>query len=144
MRLASFTDYSLRVLIYLAIKGEQRSTVSEIADKYQISKNHLVKVVHNLSRMGVIDSFKGKGGGVCLSTSPEKINIGLLIKELESDSFLVECFGPNTNCKINPSCKLKSVLKVAETNFFATLENYTLADILTNKRKLSSSLDISI
>lgn len=144
MRLASFTDYSLRVLIFLAIKGEERSTVSEIADKYQISKNHLVKVVHNLAGMGIINSFKGKGGGICLSTSPEKINIGLLVKELENDSFLVECLGPNGNCKINPSCKLKSALKLAEQNFYKTLEGFTLADILINKRSLSNSLNISI
>ncbi len=144
MRLASFTDYSLRVLIYLAIKGEKRSTVSEIADKYHISRNHLVKVVHNLSSMGIIDSFKGKGGGICLCTSPEKINIGLLVKELESDSALVECLGLNGRCQINPSCKLKKALKLAEQNFYETLENFTLADIVTNKKSLSASLGLQL
>jgi len=142
MRLASFTDYSLRVLIYLAIKGEERSTVSEIADKYQISKNHLVKVVHNLSTIGIIVSFKGKGGGITLAYSPEKINIGKLVKDLEDDSFLVECLGPNGTCIINPSCKLKNALKIAEQSFYKTLEEFTLADIIINKSKLSNLLDI--
>ncbi len=142
MRLASFTDYSLRVLIYLAMKEQDRSTVSEIADKYQISKNHLVKVVHNLSTMGLINSFKGKGGGITLALPPEKINIGKLIKELESDSLLVECFGSNGLCKIDPSCKLKGLLKNAEKSFYQSLENFTLADILTNRNKLMDSLEL--
>ncbi|MDD0851636.1 Rrf2 family transcriptional regulator [Halobacteriovorax sp. GB3] len=142
MRLASFTDYSLRVLIYLAIKGQERSTVSEIADKYKISRNHLVKVVHNLSNMGVITSFKGKGGGIVLSKEPVSLKIGKLIKELESDSNLVECFGNSSNCAINPSCKLKAALKVAENKFYEALDGYTLEDILVNKDKLSSSLGI--
>lgn len=131
MRLASFTDYSLRVLIYLASKRDERSTVSEIADKYQISKNHLVKVVHNLSTMKLIDSFKGKGGGILLSVPPEKINVGKLIKKLENDSSLVECFGENGNCILNPTCKLKFALREAQDQFYETLEAYTLADIVT-------------
>lgn len=138
MRLASFTDYSLRVLIYLAIKGDERSTVSEIADKYKISKNHLVKVVHNLSSMELIESFKGKGGGILLAKSPDHINVGSLVKTLEGQSYLVECLGPNGECVISPSCKLKSILKVAEKSFYDTLENFTLADLVTNKKKLSS------
>lgn len=142
MRLASFTDYSLRVLIYLAIRGEERSTVSEIADKYQISKNHLVKVVHNLSTMGIVDSYKGKGGGISLSISPEKIHIGKLVRELEGDSYLVECLGPNGSCKINLTCKLKGALKRAQDSFYEVLDNYTLADITTNKVKLSIDLNL--
>ena len=142
MRLAGFTDYSLRVLIYLALKDNERSTVSEIADKYQISKNHLVKVVHNLSSMGVINSFKGKGGGICLARPLKEINIGKLVKELEMESPLVECLGLDGECRINSSCKLKGALKLAEKNFFDTLESYTLADIITNKSTLVSSLEL--
>ncbi|MCO4795435.1 MAG: Rrf2 family transcriptional regulator [Bacteriovoracaceae bacterium] len=142
MRLSSFTDYSLRVLIYLAIKGEERSTVAEIADKYQISKNHLVKVVHNLSSMGVIDSYKGKGGGICLSSSPDKIVIGKLIKKLESESYLVECFGPSGNCTINPSCQLKKALAQAEQEFYKSLNQFSLADILSNKSRLVKDLSL--
>lgn len=142
MRLSSFSDYSLRVLIYLALKGEDLSTVAEIADKYQISKNHLVKVVHNLSTIGLIESFKGKGGGILLSLPPENINIGKLIKDLEHDSKLVECFGEDGQCVINPTCKLKGVLKVAQRRFYETLSEFTLADIVSNKSKLKESLAI--
>lgn len=143
MRLSSFSDYSLRVLIYLAVKGEDLSTVAEIADKYHISRNHLVKVVHNLSTMGLIESFKGKGGGILLSLSPERINIGKLIKDLESDSKLVECFSDDGNCIINPTCKLKGILKTAERRFYEALSEFTLADIVSNKYKLKESLSIA-
>tara|TARA_R110002072_G_scaffold534_6_gene3997 strand:- start:173143 stop:173577 length:435 start_codon:yes stop_codon:yes gene_type:complete len=143
MRLSNFTDYSLRVLIYLVLKGEERSTVSEIADKYGISKNHLVKVVHNLSSLGIIKSFKGKGGGIVLQQSPEKIIIGKLVREFESDSHLVECFSSNGKCAIDPTCKLKSALRKAELNFYKTLEGFTLADIVSNRKQLSKSLTLS-
>ncbi len=142
MRLASFTDYSLRVLIYLSLKEDELSTVGEISQKYKISKNHLVKVVHNLSKMGVIDSYKGKGGGISLSTSAEKINIGKIIQELEKESYLVECFGDSGNCIISPSCKLKGALKDAEKKFYETLYQYTLADIANNKKKLMHDLSL--
>lgn len=143
MRLASFTDYSLRVLIYLALKDKERSTVSEIADKYGISKNHLVKVVHNLSSLGIINSYKGKGGGITLSVAADKIMIGKLVKELEKDSHLVECFSPSGKCVINPSCRLKKALKLAEQQFYATLDEFTLADILTNRSRLSGVLGLA-
>lgn len=144
MRLSNFTDYSLRVLIYLALKGQERSTVSEIAEKYSISRNHLVKVVHNLSLLGAIKSFKGKGGGIILQKNPENIIIGKLVKELESESHLVECFGPDGKCIINPTCKLKGALRKAEMNFYKTLEEYTLADIVSNRKQLSTSLNLSL
>jgi Rrf2 family nitric oxide-sensitive transcriptional repressor len=142
MRLASFTDYSLRVLIYLAIKGEERSTVSEIAEKFQISKNHLVKVVHNLSTIGIINSYKGKGGGISLSLSPEQINIGKIVQKLEDKSHLVVCLGPSDNCIISPSCNLKRALKIAEDQFFNSLSNYTLADMVSNKNSLIKNLSL--
>ncbi|EQC47115.1 Rrf2 family transcriptional regulator [Bacteriovorax sp. Seq25_V] len=140
MRLASFTDYSLRVLIYLAIKEEELSTVAEIADKYQISRNHLVKVVHNLSVMEIIKSYKGKGGGIALLVPADKINIGDLVRKLERDSKLVECFGSDGSCIINPTCKLKKALMQAEQSFYKTLQEYTLADIVSNQTKLAQIL----
>ncbi|TNE98626.1 MAG: Rrf2 family transcriptional regulator [Deltaproteobacteria bacterium] len=140
MRLATFTDYSLRVLIFLALKEDELSTVAEIADKYQISKNHLVKVVHKLSTLKIIDSFKGKGGGISLAISPEDINVGKIVRELEKDSLLLECFGSSSECKINPVCKMKAALRQAENNFYNTLEEYSLADLTTNQRQLSSIL----
>jgi len=140
MRLASFSDYSFRVLIYLALKGEELSTVSEISDKYHISKNHLVKVVHNLSILGLIKTFKGKGGGMRLASEPSNLNIGTILKKLESDSLLIECFSNEGNCVLEPSCKLKKVLKEAQASFYATLSSYSLEDLIVNKRFLETSL----
>ena len=142
MRLASFSDYSLRVLIYLAVKDKELSTVGEISKKYNISRNHLVKVVHNLATMGVINSYKGKGGGIALSLSPDKINIGKLVRKLEMDSTLVECFGNSNQCIITSSCKLKNAIKAAEQSFYETLSTYTLEDIVSNKNKLAESLSL--
>ena len=142
MRLASFTDYSIRVLIYLGIKGDELATVSEISKKYDISKNHLVKVAHNLSKMGLIHSFKGKGGGIRLAQGPESMNIGKIIQDLEKDVVLVECFGINGQCKLNPVCKLKAALSVATRSFYKSLESYTLADMIKNKTALKSSLSL--
>jgi Rrf2 family nitric oxide-sensitive transcriptional repressor len=142
MRLASFSDYSLRVLIFLALKGEELSTVAEISESYHISRNHLVKVVHNLSRLGLINSFKGKGGGICLAEKPSNINIGKILQTLEADSLLIDCFNNQGNCVLEPSCKLKVFLKEAESSFFETLKKYTLSDLVSNRKFLENSLDI--
>lgn len=140
MRLSNFTDYSLRVLIYLALKRDQRSTVEEIAKKYQISKNHLVKVVHNLAIIKLINSYKGKGGGISLALPPEKINIGKLIYKLEENSYMVECLSSSGNCKIDSSCKFKLALRLAEQQFYKSLEVHTLMDFVCNKNRLITEL----
>lgn len=142
MRLSSFSDYSLRVLIYLALKEDDLSTVSEISEKYHISRNHLVKVVHNLSGLGLIKSYKGKGGGICLASSPSELNIGEILKSLESDSLLIECFSESGSCVLEPSCKLKGALIEAQKSFYMTLSQYTLSDLVANKKYLLKSLDI--
>lgn len=142
MRLSNFTDYSLRVLIYLALKGDKLSTVAEIAESYKISKNHLVKVVHNLSKLGVIESFKGKGGGLRLKIDPKALNIGKLVRDLENDTKLVECFSDEGECQINGACKLKAALKKAQNSFYLTLEEYYLSDVVSNKSGLSDALSL--
>lgn len=136
MKLTQFTDFSLRTLMFLAINEEELCTVSEISDSYNISRNHLVKVVHNLSKEGLIESFKGKGGGIRLAKKPEDINIGLLVAKLEAETILVECMGDAGNCKIDPSCRLKSALVKAKKSFYQVLEEYTLKDIVKNKKQL--------
>jgi Rrf2 family nitric oxide-sensitive transcriptional repressor len=130
MRITRYTDYSVRVLIYLGLKGESRSTIQEIAESYDISRNHLMKVVHDLQLRGYIDTIRGKNGGVRLRLQPEQINIGRLIRETEEDKALVECFGPDNDCVITPFCDLKHVLAKAQEAFFAVLDGYTLADLL--------------
>lgn len=142
MRLSKFTDYNLRALIYLAINENKLSNVSEISEKFEISYNHMVKVIHHLSKLEIIHTTKGKGGGIRLMINPSDINIGKLIRELEGDSDLLECFTKEGNCKLNPACKLKSALFHAQNEFYKSLEVYTLEDILTNKLTLKKSLDL--
>ncbi|KAB8036862.1 Rrf2 family transcriptional regulator [Silvanigrella paludirubra] len=134
MQLTLYTDYSLRVLIYLATKKDDLSTIDEISNKFNISKNHLTRVVHKLGEKGVIKTIRGKGGGICLAHSPKDINLGKIIKEMESNFELVECFNPEKNtCMLSPYCSLKGILYEARQAFFKVLENKTLADIAVNK-----------
>jgi Rrf2 family nitric oxide-sensitive transcriptional repressor len=131
MQFTHFTDYSLRTLMYLGMNPNRLCTVKEIAEYHKISKNHLVKVVHNLSQLGYIKSTKGKGGGICLLKKPEKINLRDLIIQLELNLTLVECFNKKTNtCHITDACGLKHILRESLQSFTDTLEKYTLADTI--------------
>lgn len=130
MHLTNFTDYSLRVLIYLAVKGEDRSTISEVAERFDISRNHLMKVVQELNRLGYLTAIRGKHGGLVLGRDPADISLGALVRDTERDLGLVECFGDRDACVISPACRLKSVLGEALGAFLAVLDRYTLADML--------------
>lgn len=132
MHITSYTDYSMRVLIYLATQDrDQLATIQDIADAYAISRNHLMKVVHQLNRKGYIETVRGKNGGMRLNLEPKAINIGVLVREMEPDLNLVECFAPDNACVITPACTLKNMLAEALDNFLKTLDRYTLADIIT-------------
>ncbi|MBI1822030.1 MAG: Rrf2 family transcriptional regulator [Nitrospirae bacterium] len=131
MELTQFTDYSLRVLIFLGRSENRISTIREIADYYQISENHLMKIIPHLVRKGYIQSIRGKGGGIRLSKSPGSIKIGKLVRETEESLEVVECFKPGENsCALLPGCTLKSALHQAMQNFLGTLDQYTLSDLL--------------
>lgn len=130
MRITRYTDYSLRVLMYVALKGDELSTIGEIADAYGVSKNHLMKVVQELAAKGHLQAIRGKNGGIRLNRSAEDINIGALVRDTEQDLELVECFGDNSHCPLTPACELKRALGQALQAFFSTLDNYTLADLL--------------
>lgn len=131
MRLTRYSDYALRVLLYLAANPERLSTINEIASYHAISRNHLMKVVHQLGSLGYIDTLRGKGGGIRLAHKPSEIVIGDVIRNTEENMEIVECFTPgNSNCIILPSCQLKSALNEALESFLATLDLYTLADFL--------------
>lgn len=134
MRLTHYTDYSLRVLIYLASKNkEDITTIKEIAQVYNISKNHLMKVTHELGKMGVIETIRGRNGGIRLACLPEEINIGTIVRKTEDDFQLVECFDGGLNtCIISPVCGLKHVLYQALEAYLAVLDTYSLADIVKN------------
>lgn len=133
MRITRYTDYSLRVLIYLALQPDRLATIQGIADSYDISKSHLMKVVHHLTQSGYIQSIRGKNGGLRLNRLPEEINIGVLVRETEQDLNLVECFSDNNQCCITPVCGLKHMLAEALDAFLTTLDQYTLADVLAEK-----------
>jgi Rrf2 family nitric oxide-sensitive transcriptional repressor len=142
VRLTRYTDYSLRVLTYLAVRPDGFGTVQSIAEAYGISRNHLMKVVQELSRRGYIDTVRGKGGGMRLRLPPDRINIGRVVRDMESDLPLVECFGPDNRCVITPECVLKNVLADAMNAFMAVLGRYTLADLVSDPAPLRRLLDV--
>ena len=139
MRLTLYTDYSLRVLIYLGTKPEgERSTVQEISYAFHISKNHLTKVVHELGKAGYIETIRGRGGGIQLKVPPEDIIIGDVVRQTEDDFQLVECFNKESNaCVIAPACRLKGVLQEALDAYLKILDKYTIEDFIQNKDELS-------
>ena len=133
MQLTLYTDYSLRVLIYLSLNRERTSTISEIAEFYQISRNHLVKVVHNLSQKGYINSTRGKGGGLVLADDPKTVNVGKVVRDTEPNFHIVDCFNEETTpCSVEPLCKLKGILGTALGQFLQVLDQYTIADMLAD------------
>ncbi len=131
MRLTVYTDYSLRVLMFLAVRGEQLATIAEIARAYGISKNHLMKVVHQLGVAGYVETVRGKGGGLRLAQPPQDIVLGEIVRRTEPDMTLVPCFDPDdTSCVIFSGCVLRGVLSEARDAFLATLDRHTLADLV--------------
>lgn len=143
MQLTLYTDYSLRVLIYLGTRPNYQATITEIAQSYKISRNHLVKVVHNLGAIGYITTSRGRGGGMMLALPPEQINIGAVVRKTEPNFNLVECFEEQSNtCPISPSCALIKALRVARNAFLEVLDQYTLAAVVDNRAELAVYLKI--
>jgi Rrf2 family nitric oxide-sensitive transcriptional repressor len=131
MHLTLYTDYSLRTLLYLGQAQDRLSTISEIADFYGISRNHLVKVTHNLSTLGFIQTVRGKSGGMRLARPAEQINIGAVVVATEPHMNIQECFDPATSgCPLTGNCRLEGVLYQARDAFMEVLNRQTLADIL--------------
>ena len=140
MQLSTHTDYSLRTLIHLALKeGERPVTVQEIARDYGISANHVAKVAQTLSQLGYVKSLRGRGGGLVLAQTPAAIKVGKLVRETENLK-LLECFGPDSTCPIDPGCKLKNALKKAQKAFLSVLDEYSLEDMVKNDRELEKLL----
>jgi len=130
MRLAEYTDYSLRVLMYCAANPQRLVTIAELAEKHQLSKNHLMKIVNDLARQGVIQTTRGRGGGLRLLRDPADIRVGEVVRNSETDFRLVECFDRSTNtCVLTPSCRLQGLFDAALRAWFRELDAATLADI---------------
>lgn len=131
MRLTSFTDYTLRTLLHLGSNRDRLVTIQEIADLHSISKNHLMKVVNELARNGVIETIRGRNGGFRLAHEPEDINVGAVVRMSESDFYMAECFDPNgTPCGLTKACRLKGILGDATNAYLAELDRHTLASLL--------------
>lgn len=144
MRLTVYTDYTLRVLMYLGLKGDSRATIKEISDCYGISKNHLMKIVQDLSREGILETVRGKSGGIRLARPPEEICIGAVVRTTEPDFRVVECFDAATpNCRLHGSCILTTAIGEALEAFLEVLDGYTLADLIRPKRTLRQRLDLT-
>ncbi len=142
MELTRYTDYSLRILLYLALHENDCVTIDEVASIYGISRHHVAKAVHHLGRMGVIRTERGKGGGMYLAARPEDINIGRLVRRTEPHMNLLECFDVELNtCPLVHACTLKGVLKQAKLAFLEVLDKYTLADMLGNRKKTALALE---
>ncbi|HKV53468.1 MAG TPA: Rrf2 family transcriptional regulator [Candidatus Binataceae bacterium] len=143
MELTYHTDYSFRVLIYLGLRAGSLCQIADIAEHYSISRNHLVKVVHHLAQGGFVSTFRGKGGGVTLARDPATINVGKVVRYSEGPMRLVECFrGPGRQCAISQACTLAGIFNEAAESFLATLDRYSLADLLVNQRRLARILQI--
>lgn len=136
MRLTAFTDIGLRTLMYLSsLPPEQLSSVAQVSKVYDISKNHMVKIVGQLSKYGYITAIRGKNGGICLALPQDKINIGAVIRHLENHLDGVDCTA--SACRLVGSCELKIALTKAMNVFLSTMDNYTLADLVINKQTLN-------
>ena len=144
MRLTTYTDYSIRVLIRLALNPQQLTTIASIAEIYDISEHHLMKVVHQLGIAGYVETVRGRGGGLRLAMKPSAIKIGQVVRRMESDFDLVACFRGPKACAIAPACLVASAFEEALKAFMAVLDRYTLADVVRKPRKLCGLLGIPV
>ena len=130
MRLTDYTDYTLRVLMFCALNPERSVTIAELAQSHAVSKNHLMKVVNDLARQGLLQTTRGRGGGLRLLKAAADINLGDVVRQSESDFRLVECFDSSHNaCTLTVNCQLKHGIKTALSSFLAELDKVTLADV---------------
>jgi Rrf2 family nitric oxide-sensitive transcriptional repressor len=143
MRLTVYTDYSLRLLMYLALKDDGLATIEEIAKSYGISKNHLMKVAHQLGVAGYVDTVRGRHGGLRLAKPAKAIGLGEVVRHTEPDMAIVMCFEPvNADCAVLPYCVLRKALGRARNAFIDVLDDYTLADLVKPRASLQAMLSI--
>ncbi|SCZ49054.1 Rrf2 family transcriptional regulator [Thiohalomonas denitrificans] len=138
MNLTRHTDYALRVLMYLGSQPERLATISEIAEAYAVSRNHLMKVVHELGRAGLVRTVRGHGGGIELGRDPVEINVGVVVRLMEGNLDIIDCAKPG--CPIVAACGLRGVLDEARDAFLAVLDSYSLQDLIQSRRTRLKSL----
>lgn len=140
MQLKRYTDYGIRTLMYLAIQPnrEELFKIAEITETFELSSNHVSKIIHHLGKLGYIETIRGKHGGFKLAKSPKDINVGQLVRELENTLDPIDCKKPY--CKFIPQCKLKGILADALVAYLAVLDSYCLDDVVMNKEQLLSTL----
>ena len=146
MKITKHSDFALRILIFLEAQPKDRlTTIAELAEMYSISVNHVRVIVHKLGKLGYVKNTQGKGGGIKLACDAEKITVGDVVRNTENDFYMVECFDPDktTACSISKACKLKGVLNKALDAFMQILDEYTLADIATNKTSILKQLQFT-
>ena len=138
MRLTTMTDYALRLLMYVAQRPDRLCTIAEVAQAYGISEAHLMKITHLLGLQGWIETVRGKGGGMRLARPPAQIRLVEVVRAIEPDFAVVECFGEGSRCALTGQCRLAGVLAGALDAFLAHLADHTLADLVPGTRTLAA------
>ncbi|MDA3960623.1 MAG: Rrf2 family transcriptional regulator [Planctomycetota bacterium] len=143
MQLTRFTDYALRTLILLGSSERERWSIDEVATAFAMNHQHLSKVVHRLGQLGYVTTIRGKGGGICLAMDPLTISVGAVIRDVEPDFKLLECFDPASNtCPAGGCCALEQLMRQARNAFLKTLDDATLADVMGSGEDLRKLLGI--
>ncbi len=143
MRLTFSTDYALRLLMLVGLETARLVTIEEVADRFGISKNHLMKVAHQLGQRGYLETVRGRNGGLRLGKAPDQIVVGEVVRKMEPDFAVVECESPAGYCRIAPCCTLRSAMREAVQAFLAKLDQYTLEELLRPKSKLRQLLGVN-
>lgn len=143
MRLTLHTDYALRVLMFAGVTGERLCTIQEVSEAYGISRNHLMKVVQGLAQAGYVETVRGRTGGIRLARPPERISVGKVVRDMEEDFAMAECFSATGNrCAITPGCRLKGILGEALEAYLGVLDKHTLAELVAPAPALRRMLGI--
>jgi Rrf2 family nitric oxide-sensitive transcriptional repressor len=141
VRLTSYTNYSMRILMYCALHDGEMVTIADIARDFDVSRAHLLKAARRLGQLGYLQTTRGRSGGVQLAMEPQEISVGEVVRAMETSDDFVECFNPDTNtCRIAGTCRLTGILRRALEAFYRELDSKTLADLVGNDRKLRRNL----
>jgi len=132
MRLTTMTDYAMRLLMYLAHNPDRLCTIAEVADAYRISEGHLMKIAHLLGQAGFLETVRGRNGGIRVAAPLSQVALGAVVRAVEPDFTLVECFGHQNTCALTGYCRLTGILGGALDGFLAYLDRYTLADLVSH------------